>query len=325
MLSSADLLDQTSERDEWLVDQRLPAIGTSLTIGARGVGKTALARDLSLAVARGDDWLGHPTQLGPVLFVSFSDEFELLRSEFGVAGLHSDDAIFFMNEVASGDSLSRIRDHAKSIDARLIVVDGLRALLNIETLRTQLGTPPLNRILKLASEAATHLMLVHDLEGNLADETRHLLQAAEPAIDTTLLITKANSRRRLRSIQRRGLSLLKPIALPERPSASSEDPAAEVCERVLKYLRDSKRLATREEISARLRHDGIGTRLVYRAISKLLGDGRLLQVGTGNVGDPHRFTGFDRTNHTGARWLSRVRPWAELPPRTRSRRSDESC
>ena len=226
VLSSADLLDLAGPESEWLVDQRLPAVGTSLLVGARGADKTALARDLALSVARGDDWLGHKTQLGPVLFVCFGDEFDMLRSEFGVAGLHSDDAIFFMNEVAGSNSLDRIRDHAKSIDARLVVIDSLRPLLNMEAIRTCIGTPPLNRILKLARTVGTHLLLVHDLEDNLADETRHLLQEADPSIDTTLLVTNVKNERRLRSIQRRGLSLLKPIALPDRPSASAEDPAA---------------------------------------------------------------------------------------------------
>jgi len=313
MLSSSDVLQLTGKGNEWLVDQRLPAVGSSLLIGAVGAGKTALARDLALAVARGDDWLGHETQLGPVLFACFSPEFNLLRSEFGVAGLHSDDAIYFMNGEPSANSLDRIHDHAKSIDARLIVIDSLRPLLNIEALRSRVGTPPLNRILKLATSLKTHVLLVHDLEGNLADETRHLLQAANPPIDTTLLVTNANSERRLRSIQRRGLSLLKPIALPKRPSSREDNPGAEVCERVLSYLRETQRLATRDEIADRLRVDGIGTRLVYRAVTKLHEEGRLLQVGSGTPTSPHRFTGFDRTNHESPRWLSRVRPWADLP------------
>jgi len=48
----------------------MPAGGLVAIVAKPKVGKTTMAEDLSVAVARGDDWLGRPTEQGAVLYLA---------------------------------------------------------------------------------------------------------------------------------------------------------------------------------------------------------------------------------------------------------------
>lgn len=54
----------------WSVRGRLPATGLAFLHGEPAAGKTFLAIDLCMALARGDDWHGHRTQQTGVLYVA---------------------------------------------------------------------------------------------------------------------------------------------------------------------------------------------------------------------------------------------------------------
>lgn len=54
----------------WSIRGRLPATGLAFLHGEPAAGKTFLAFDLCMALARGDDWHGHKTQQTGVLYVA---------------------------------------------------------------------------------------------------------------------------------------------------------------------------------------------------------------------------------------------------------------
>jgi hypothetical protein len=54
----------------WLVDHVVPAGGLVLLYGPSGIGKTFAVLDLALSVAAGEDWLGHRTMSGGVVYVA---------------------------------------------------------------------------------------------------------------------------------------------------------------------------------------------------------------------------------------------------------------
>jgi len=60
LTSIGDLLAEPDETVDWLVEDCIPAGGTVIVAAKPKVGKSTTARDLALAVARGEAWLGYP-------------------------------------------------------------------------------------------------------------------------------------------------------------------------------------------------------------------------------------------------------------------------
>lgn len=316
-LSSADLLSLDPHKVEWLIGGRLPRVGTSILVGEIGVGKSSLARELALCVGRGEPWLDFTVERGPVLFVNLEGELESLRREFLAIGLTPKDQIYFLESLQVVDLLRRIRERAKLLEPRLIVIDGLRPLLHAEELNEERGTTALDRILNLAREIGSHLTLVHDLASGLASEMGTLLASTQRCFDTVFMLNRIGQHRLLRSIQQRGEDLDEPIAITSSPQGHElarvpADPS--LLGSILAYLKSTARLATQREIRGCLRNRE--PEAVLAGLDYLRVRGKILRVGTGTAGDPFRYTGFDRVpEHSRKPWLHRVRPWAPIPPR----------
>lgn len=302
---------QSLSMDEWLVDGRLRRRGTSLLAGALDAGKSTLARQLSLAVARGEPWLNLGTRPGSVLYVYLDGPIEELRRSFTKLGLELDDPVHLLSSREPAGLLELVRQSAKALDPALIVIDGLRPLLHGEQLTGSIDDrTALERILALAREARCHLLLTHDLAGSLTDDMSQLLAQAPCGVDTMLLLNRLANRRLLRTIQLAGCDVAEPISVPSLGTPEPVDPA-NLPDQILACLRSRRQLATLSEICQHVRTHHLDQ--VDRALRKLQTDGRLIRVGRGSAAEPYLYTGFDRVANTqGKEWLRRVRPWASV-------------
>jgi len=306
-LSSADLLSLDSSTPEWLVERRLTIAGTSVLTGRPGTGKRALARDLSLAAARGAPWLGAPVSRGPVLYVHLKGELPALRELFKRGGLSPDDEVYFLDSLRPIDRLLRIREYAKSLQPALVIIDGIDELRMGEDLNSELGgVSTLDRVIRLARDTQTHVLMIHDTADRLRTDLGAFVSSADGALDAILMLNRSGGQRRLRTVQRRGSNLLHGIAIPDDDPGESGDLES----RVLAYLRRSARLADQDEIERQLGEASHETRAAIRELHRR---GQLIRFGRGTAADPHRFTGFDRVGDPGhPEWLRRVRPWARI-------------
>lgn len=318
--SSADLLSMDPEHVDWLVQDRLPRLGTSLMVGRLQTGKSTLARDLALCVARGKSWLGFETRQGPVLYVHLDGNLEQLRASFSARGLQAEDEIHILDSVQSPYLLGRIRERAKTLEPALIIVDGLEPLLHAEELNDQAPrSSALDRLLDLARVAGGHLLLVHDLSHDLVAEMSAILGSTERAVDTIFMLNRSGEGRLLRSIQQRGPDLSEPVPVPSfarrRPQSAPPAPRGFdplMPDEILTHLKRTRQLATQRELLESV--TDARPEALLRAINYLRRRGHLIRVGRGVRGDPYLYTGFDRVTDTaGGPWLRRVRPWAALP------------
>ena len=307
---------------EWLVDGRLPRIGTSILVGERGAGKSTLARELAMRVARGRPWLDFQTVRGAALYVYLEGDRDNVRAAFAGLGLSPSDNLHFVDDVSMSELRQRIRERAKSLQPALIVVDGLGQLLRAEQLNDPAErSTALDRILDLAVETRSHLLLVHDLEGPVASGMSALLGSTERTVDTIFMLNRVGEQRLLRSMQRQGRAVLTPIHVPSHaaavvPTPVSRRPADEHPElrrEILSYLRLSSRLATQKEIAEFVEETNAAA--IFRALNSMCSQEKLIRVGGGEPGDPHRYTGCDVAEAPArAPWLRRVRPWARVSP-----------
>ena len=311
--------DPDPDLGEWLVDGRLPRGGTSILTGEAQVGKSMLARQLALSVARGAPWLGFATTGGPVLYLNFETCLADLCADFEVIGLTPRDDVHFLIEAAEVGLLDQVRKRAWELEAALIVVDGLDPLLRLEESRQgSQSTSAFDRILGLAHATGAHLLLVHDFGRDGVREVSQLLAETVHPVDTILLLQRSGDQRALNSIQRRGEDIDCPLPIPPGETAPGSRHAEvdappstrEVQSRILAYLGSIAKLATRHEI---IENAGLDASLVLPELKALRRSGRVLELGQGTRYDPYLYTGCEVLSANSASpWLRKVRPWVNV-------------
>ena len=312
------------ESAPWLVVDHLLQGGTSLLVGKQGSGKSRLARQLALSVARGTSWAGFESAPGRVLWVDLERSGDDPRTAFSKQGLTSSDDIYLFTAEAVPGVLKRIGDRALQLRPALIVIRGLKPLLNSEEW-TQFGsgdwidcegTSALDRVLDLAAQSGAHLMLLHHLGSREAQEMGELLASTGREIQTILAPAAPDP-------EQGDLEepLLIPIRKPQHALASgqTQPPGAQqqhaqrdrVGAQILAYLRTTGRAVTQVEIVANV--NARKTRIL-EALRLFREDGQVVQLGEGIKGSPFLYTGCDQVRQrTDASWLRRVRTWTRVP------------
>jgi hypothetical protein len=151
-----------------------------------------------------------------------------------------------------------------------------------------------------------------------------LLGSTERRVDTIFMLTRIRDERLLRSIQQQGRALLTPIRIPAHGAPSPPEPRRrrtrsrqeehpELRREILAYLRLSSRLATQREISEFVQETS--PEAIFATLGEMCREELLIRVGSGEQGDPYRYTGCDVVRAPArAPWLRRVRPWARVAP-----------
>ena len=119
-----DLLAEPAEETDWLVEGLLPAGGVGV-IGAKPkAGKSTLARNAALAVARGDDFLGLATKQGPVIYLALEEKRSEVRKHFESMGA-IDDPVFIHVGAAPQDALPELLVLMELHHPVLVIIDPL--------------------------------------------------------------------------------------------------------------------------------------------------------------------------------------------------------
>lgn len=115
----------------WLIDGILPAEAFTLLYGPKGNGKSFVAVDMSMSIALGHPWAGHPTHQGPVLYVVAEGAAGIgKRSEAWLEHHHLDTdypITWWTRRVNLGDvaQTSELIEIAAEIQPVLVVIDTL--------------------------------------------------------------------------------------------------------------------------------------------------------------------------------------------------------
>ena len=109
-----ELLTEPDEPVRWLVEDVMPAGGSSLLVAPPKAGKTTAARCLAVAVARGLSWLGRECDRGPVLYLALEERRDEVKRHFAKLGARPDDQIRVYVHPAPRDGLGRSGGRCKS-------------------------------------------------------------------------------------------------------------------------------------------------------------------------------------------------------------------
>jgi putative DNA primase/helicase len=292
-----DLLKEPEEKVSWTVEGLLPSSGISLLVAKPKTGKSTLARQLAVRVARGRKFLGRRTIQGRVVYLALEEKRDEVRKHFTDLGVEGDEEIYLHCAAAPQAAVPALIHLVKQYKPALVIIDPVLRLIRLsDTNDYSQVNLALEPIVSLAREHSTHIVLVHHMrKGEASDASDAILgsTALLGAVDTALLMERTNHFRTIQSRQRYGQDLAESVLdfNEERRSvtlgALREDADVErIASQICKFLQKSERWKTRKEIQAEV----TGRTEVMRAAFRSLVEGKRVQrTGSGAKGDPYRY------------------------------------
>ena len=258
----SDYLDADDAEIPWVVDGLISEGGFALLSGRPKVGKSTLARYLSLAVARGQPWLGRDTDPDgvPVLCLWLEDSLHGGRAAYRDLGSYGDDPQVFIvvdHGIPGNDSLATLRASIERTRARLAIVDPLVTFMPVpdsnDYAKVYAALVPLR---ELARETECAILCVHHHRKGMTDEPGSRVMgstAFAAAVDTSIEInwegpgnprTVTTQQRYGEPIEERALAIEDGIASVGGTKAAAERDA--VTRRILEAIANNPGLGTRE-------------------------------------------------------------------------------
>lgn len=292
-MTLSELQKLASTGTDWLVDDMLPASGTSIVVAKPKVGKSTLVRVLAVAVSQGAPFLGRVTQQVPVLYLALEENAGEVGQHFASLGANDTDLHIHVGPTGQ-HPFDQLRQHVAEIQPGLVIVDTLFRFVSVADGNSYAAvTRALEPFYEIAQRNACHVMLVHHAGKVERDGGDSILgsTAIFGAVDTAMMLSCRAERRTVQTIQRYGTNLPETaltLDAETRAITLGNDLASEKQDALHDELRlvIGGRWLTATEIKGAMNKPG---GIVNKAISEMLKSGALIQQGIGKKGDPYRY------------------------------------
>lgn len=199
-INAVDLQNKEIAPINWIVDNFLSS-GETLLTAASKIGKSWLALDLSLSVARGELFLGRKTQKTGVLYLALEDSERRLKNRMNklLKGESAPDNLYFMTKAKTldmgliGDLEAWLKIHS---DVKVIIIDTFQKIRSLSNNKNSYASDyeDMGRLKEFADKHDIAVMLVHhnrkmrddDDVFNMISGTNAIMGAA----DTIIVLTK---------------------------------------------------------------------------------------------------------------------------------------
>ena len=261
---------------KWLIEDLWLAAGVGLLAGAPKLGKTYLAAEIAVAVAAGDQVLGHPArQRGPVLFYGAEDHLADLRDRFeGLAtlrGLALDSLAIDLLDLPTlrldrQDEVRRLRATVAQCQPRLLVLDPFIRLARIDENSSAEVSTILSTFRAIQRDYDVAVLLMHHTRKSPAAHPTLAVRGSSDFAawsDSNLLLTQRRHALTL-TIEHRSAPAPDPIScrlvaepVPhfrcDRPTPDVVPPPDQLQSDILRYLAAARRPITTSDLRAHLR------------------------------------------------------------------------
>lgn len=199
-INAADLQNKEIAPINWIVNNLLTS-GETLLTAASKIGKSWLALDLSLNVAKGEPFLGRKTQKTGVLYLALEDSERRLKNRMNklLKGENAPDNLYFMTKAKTldmgliGDLEAWLKSHS---DVKVIIIDTFQKIRSLSNNKNSYASDyeDMGRLKEFADKHDIAVMLVHhnrkskddDDVFNMISGTNAIMGAA----DTIIVLTK---------------------------------------------------------------------------------------------------------------------------------------
>jgi hypothetical protein len=288
-----DLLAEPQEEVSFVWDKTLPCGGYSICGAKPKVGKSTLARNLAVAVARGESFFWRATHKGAVIYLCLEEKRAEVAEHFRRMGAHGCDIHIFTGRTPD-DAITALKEAIHEINPGLVIVDPLARFVRVRDFNDYAeisrGMEPL---IDLARSTGCHILSVHHCGKGERDGGDALLgsTALFGAVDTLLIMKRHEGARTLQTVQRYGEDLPETVAHLDAETgivtAGGDMKTLQVDARktaVLDSLGDER--LTEQDIRERV---GGNQTLTAKAIRALYERGDLQRTGAGKRGDPYLY------------------------------------
>jgi hypothetical protein len=306
-----ELLNKSNAPIDYVLGNTLVVGGVSGVFAKPKVGKSTFARNLCLAVARGEDFLGLKTKKGECVYLALEEREEDIRQDFRAMGADGSEPIYVHAANAPAEGIAALCDLVRERKPILVVIDPLFRLARIRDEKAYAETyTALGPLIDVAREIGTHVMFTHHAgKGMKADSVDSPLgsTAIGGVVSTLVVLKRTSNHRTIETIQRVGADVpgtvlefdfnTRRLALGK----TRLDSERQDCEmEILAFLDSASDPQTQEQI-----RDGVEgqTRVIRAALTALVAAGRVDRTGEGKKGKPflYAFQNSGSQHITGTR------------------------
>ena len=279
---------------EYVWESRLVAGTVSAVVAKPKVGKSTFARNLCLAVSRGEKFLGFLTRQGECIYLALEERGNEVRADFEALGADGSEPILVHAAPSPAEGIVALVELVRERKPGLVVIDPLFRLARVKDESAYAETyAALGPLIDVARETSTHLMLLHHSgKGMKADAIDAPLgsTAIGGAVCTLIVLKRGENYRTMQTVQRVGEDM--PETVLEYDSCThqlllgdaKDDAERHRCEaRVLEYLREASEPQTQAQIRDAVEGQ---TRGIRAALTALVRAGKAAKFGDGNKGKP---------------------------------------
>lgn len=290
----ADLLNEPDEEMSWVVDRMLPSGGLSMLAAKPKAGKSTLARNLALSIARGEPFLGRESSPGLVLYFGLEEKRGEVSSHFRRMGADEEEILVHVGASPEHamQALTEIVTRERPI---LVIVDPLFHLIRIGDANDYAQVlKALQPLMNLARGTGAHILVTHHMGKAERGEGDGVLgsTALYGAVDCLLEIRKRTDGRTVVTRQRYGEDLpetvlhLDPTSGTVVAAGTHEDSLmSQACEAIRLSLAQGG--LTESDIRSAVEGNN---RVVAAALRLMASDGKLDRSGGGKRNDPFVYT-----------------------------------
>jgi hypothetical protein len=290
----SDLLNKPDAPVDYVLENVLLAGGVSGVFAKPKVGKSTFARNLCLAVARGEDFLGLRTKQGECIYLALEEREEDIRKDFRAMGADGSEPIYVHAASAPAEGIAELCDLVRERRSLLVVIDPLFRLARIRDEKAYAETyAALGPLIDVAREIGTHVMFSHHAgKGMKADSVDSPLgsTAIGGAVSTLVVLKRTRDHRTIETVQRVGADIPETILEFNSKTRSLAlggtrfNADRQVCEvEILEFLKSASEPQTQEQIRSSVEGQ---TRVIRAALTALVDAGRVDRTGDGKRGRP---------------------------------------
>jgi hypothetical protein len=279
---------------EYVLDGVLVAGTLSLMVAKPKVGKGTWARNLSIAVARGEPFLGRATKKGLVLYLALEECENDVRRDFKAMGAKGDEELWIHAAPTPSAAVAELLEEIRRRKPVLVVIDPLIRLARIKDEKAYAETyNALGPLIDVARECGAHILLLHHSTKVPKTEAvdSPLGSTAFGGIPATLIYLKrSEDTRTITTVQRIGDDLPETVLLFDKVTkhltlgrTKREADQAETENRIEDFLKKAKEPQTQRDI-----REGVEGRrkVVYSGLDALVEAAKIERSGSGKRGDP---------------------------------------
>jgi RecA-family ATPase len=295
--SLEDLLNEPDEEIAWIVEGLLPSGGFSLMVAKPKVGKSTLARQLALAVIRGEPFLGRQTIKGAVLYIALEEKRGEVRKHFRLMGaVGTKELGVYVGSTPEG-AYEWLKKEIELKKPLLVIVDTLFRFTRVADLNDYAKVnAALDPLLTLARTYSAHLMALHHARKSAGDGADTTLgsTAIFGTVDTLINLKRTDARRTIDTIQRYGVDMETTVLnfdletkMAFLGGTKEEDDIMNIAEAVLEFLKSQDDPVTEKVVDGEVEGK---TTLKRKALRDLFAKGKVARTGSGKRGDPYLYS-----------------------------------